>query len=51
MKCHVCNSKVDEGILGKFIGTFVKNSKGKKRLVCNSCQSKLSVDELKEKVE
>ena len=45
------NLKVEQGILGKVFGTYVKNTKGKKRLVCSSCQSKLSLDELKEKIE
>ena len=50
MKCHICNSRIDEGILKKIIGTYIKDSSGKKRAVCNECQSKFSGEELKEKI-
>lgn len=50
MKCHICNNKIDEGILKKIIGTYIKDKNGKKKPVCNECQSNFSDEELKEKV-
>lgn len=41
MKCGVCSKKVEESFLGKVIGTYIKDKKGKKRLVCFECQKNL----------
>jgi len=35
MKCSLCNNKIEEGILDKIKGTYVK-----KKPVCSSCQKK-----------
>ena len=50
MKCEICNKKIEEGILNKIIGTYVKTEKGKKKPICNECQTKLTINEIKEKI-
>jgi hypothetical protein len=45
MKCEICKSKMNETFLSKVIGTYVKDDKGKKHLVCPECQKKLSSKE------
>lgn len=40
MKCEICKEKLKENFLNKPIGTYVKDSKGKKHIICNSCQKK-----------
>ena len=46
MKCTICKKDVKQGILDKFKGTFVKDSKGKKHLVCSDCQENKTKEEL-----
>lgn len=41
MKCSICSQTIGETFLHKPIGTYVKNAKGKKAIVCNQCQKKL----------
>lgn len=41
MKCEICNKKLQETFLKKVIGTYVKDSKGKKHTICDECQKKL----------
>ena len=50
MKCKICNSKINESFLEKIQGTYVKDSDSKKQPICKSCQSKLSMDEIKSKL-
>ncbi|MFW5990961.1 MAG: hypothetical protein ACOCQX_01900 [Candidatus Nanoarchaeia archaeon] len=50
MKCEICGKKIQETFLQKIIGTYIRNSKGKKKAVCNECQSKLSDEDIKEKL-
>ncbi|MGM5482730.1 MAG: hypothetical protein ACQESF_04675 [Nanobdellota archaeon] len=50
MKCAICGKRIQETFLKKIIGTFIRNSKGKKNVVCNECQSKLTIEEIKEKL-
>jgi ribosomal protein S26 len=38
MKCELCNNAVKETFLKKLLGTFVKDEKGKKHLICQNCQ-------------
>ncbi len=38
MKCHICGKKVETTFLNKVVGTFARDKKGKKRLVCSACQ-------------
>ncbi len=40
MKCEICKNKIEETFLNKIIGGYVKDEKGKKHLVCASCQKK-----------
>jgi len=46
MKCVICNSKIDITFLGKIIGTYVKDAKGKKHTVCFECQKKFKKEEM-----
>ncbi|MFT4261272.1 MAG: hypothetical protein ACMXX9_02460 [Candidatus Woesearchaeota archaeon] len=45
MKCQICSDKIEETFLGKINGTYVD-----KKAVCFRCQSKLSLEEIKEKL-
>ena len=38
MKCELCKKKIEETFLKKILGTYVKDSKGKKHAVCHECQ-------------
>jgi DNA-directed RNA polymerase subunit RPC12/RpoP len=38
MKCDICGKKVEETFLRKPLGTYVKDAKGKKHIVCRNCQ-------------
>jgi hypothetical protein len=46
-KCEICKNKINETFLNKAIGTYVKDSKGKKFLICNECQRNLKNDKSK----
>ncbi|MBS3109333.1 hypothetical protein J4227_02295 [Candidatus Woesearchaeota archaeon] len=48
MKCAICKTEIQETFLKKPVGTFIKDKKGKKHLVCSACQKKFSND--KEKI-
>jgi len=50
MKCDLCNSKIEETFLEKIKGTYIGRYK-KKNVVCNACQKKYSLKEVKEKLE
>ena len=39
-KCEICKKKVGETFLNKVLGTYIKDEKGKKRLICFECQKK-----------
>ena len=41
MDCELCKQKVAETFLKKPIGTWVKDGKGKRHLVCHACQKRL----------
>jgi hypothetical protein len=45
MKCEICKAKINETFLNKVIGTYVKDEKGKKHMVCPECQKKLKSKE------
>lgn len=45
MKCEICSKKIETTFLKKAIGTIVKDKKGKKHNVCNSCQATLGSKE------
>jgi hypothetical protein len=42
VKCEVCKEKIGETFLNKVLGTYVKDEKGKKHLVCSNCQAKVT---------
>ncbi|MBD3208868.1 hypothetical protein GF367_00425 [Candidatus Woesearchaeota archaeon] len=48
-KCSICKEKVERTFLQKIKGTWVRDDKGKKRVVCPSCQRQLSLDEIRQK--
>ena len=41
MKCSICGKKIEEIFLKKVIGTYIKDKKGKKHIVCANCQKEL----------
>jgi len=41
MKCEICKATIPEIFLKKVVGTYVKDAKGKKHLVCSNCQRNL----------
>ena len=45
-KCEICRDKIEETFLEKIRGTYIN-----KKAVCSGCQKKLSIEELKEKLE
>ncbi len=47
MKCEICGKAIRETFLQKMVGTYVKDSKGKKHPVCFECQKKFSNDKKK----
>lgn len=38
MKCDICKNKIETTFLDKIIGSYIKDSKGKKHLICSECQ-------------
>ena len=47
MKCEICKNKVNETFLNKPVGTFIKDKKGKKHIVCFECQKRYDNNKLK----
>lgn len=45
MKCEICGEKIDETFLKKIIGSYVKDEKGKKHVICSKCQADLNTKE------
>jgi hypothetical protein len=45
MKCELCKKTIEQAFLGKILGTYVKDSKGKHHTVCFECQKKLHTKE------
>jgi len=45
MKCEICNKKIGETFLKKILGTYIKDSKGKKHTVCFECQQNFRTKE------
>jgi len=45
-KCEICGKNIETTFLKKIVGTVVKDEKGKKHLVCPSCQSNKSKKEI-----
>jgi hypothetical protein len=42
MKCEICKNSIEETFLKKPVGTYLKDKKGKKHIVCPGCQRKFS---------
>ncbi len=40
MKCELCKKQIAELFLKKIVGTYVKDKKGKKHVICFECQTK-----------
>ena len=45
MKCEVCSKNIEITFMNKILGTYVKDSKGKKHTVCFECQKKFQSKE------
>lgn len=45
MKCALCKKAIEQTFLGKIIGTYVKDAKGKQHTVCFECQKKFESKE------
>jgi hypothetical protein len=50
MKCDICGKKIETIFLGKLLGSYVKDSKRKKKAVCQNCQKALKIEEIWEKL-
>lgn len=49
-KCSICKEKIGVTFLQKPLGTWQRDQKGKKHLVCQSCQRQYSAEELRQKL-
>jgi len=47
MKCKICNNEIKQTFLKKILGSYVKDSKGKRHPVCQDCQKSKSMEEIK----
>ena len=45
MKCSICGRAIETTFLGKILGTYVKDSKGRLHAVCFECQKKFASKE------
>ena len=45
MKGEICSKKIEEIFLGKILGTYIKDEKGKKHIICFECQKKFKTKE------
>ena len=50
MKCELCKRQVLTTFLKKIVGSYVKDSKGKKHLICSLCQKTQTMQEIKAKL-
>lgn len=44
MKCEICSKAIETTFMNKLLGTYIKDEKGKKHIVCFECQKKLDND-------
>ena len=42
MKCEICSKSIETTFMGKILGTYIKNEKGKKHSICFECQKKFN---------
>ena len=47
MKCEICRKNIGTTFMGKILGTYIKDDKGKKHSICFECQKKFSNDKTK----
>jgi Zn-finger protein len=45
-KCEICSEKLSITFLNKQVGTVIKDEKGKKHWICQSCQKGKSKEEM-----
>lgn len=38
MNCALCKAKIEKTFLGKIVGSYVRDTKGKKHSICPQCQ-------------
>lgn len=51
VKCAICGEKVQTTFLNKLVGTYLRNSKGKREAICQNCQKDNTAEELKAKLD
>jgi len=49
-KCASCSALIEVIFLEKINGTYLKDNKGKKRVVCSACQKSMTVEQLRAKL-
>ena len=49
MKCEICKENISTTFLEKIRGTYVKANK-KSYIVCDNCQKKFSIKDIKDKL-
>ena len=45
MKCEICKKNIETTFMNKILGTYIKDQKSKKRVVCFECQKKFNTKE------
>lgn len=51
VKCEICGEKIQNTFLHKILGTYVKDSKGKRLPICQNCQKEKTMEEIKKQLE
>jgi hypothetical protein len=49
-KCAICNNPIEVIFLDKINGTYLRDAKGKKKVVCSTCQKNHAIDALRTKI-
>lgn len=49
VKCDICKEKIEKTFLNKIKGSYIRVNK-KRKVICQSCQKKFSIDEIKERL-
>ncbi len=47
MKCEICSKNIESTFMGKILGTYIKDDKGKVHAICFECQKKSNNDKTK----
>ncbi|NQU98031.1 hypothetical protein HQ533_01055 [Candidatus Woesearchaeota archaeon] len=50
MKCDFCGKKLETTFLNKIVGTYMKNKKSKRKVVCPKCQKDHTREKLLKKL-